>query len=495
MVVKKQQVDEASGVESKLRGNASDLWQVSEYVERPSRKAPVVYDVDVVVAGAGVAGLIAALAAARYGAKTLLVEPFSSLGGDLGPGLLGPGMQKIAEADKPAKLPGDLEKIPLGGIGEEFDRRGYGDRTWPGWSNPVSSLVSSQAASYTATKMMAEAGVQVLVSTLVSDVIKEGDKVRGVFVENKSGTLAIRSKVVIDCTGTADVADRAGAAVVEQPRNPSMGLWSGVARADWQRHQEAMKTRGELSEDDKQWLAENAPSPAAERLMPWVRQAWEAGDFEFVRFVGGFASLEVKMQAPKGDPSIVGCRTLANGNFQPGDGLALSAIELEMQVYLCDYVRFLNKYVPGFEQAYLLVVSPFFHARGGKSIDPVCRITNEDVANEVRHDDVIYRYYGDKPSNRVPDGCDIPYRMLLPKGIEGLLAAGRSACVRGPQLRVRHRLQLMGQAAGVAAALAVKHGVEPRDIDVKELQRILHELGSNMGPDDRLRELGVINIQ
>ena len=82
--------------------------------------------------------------------------------------------------------------------------------------------------------------------------------------------------------------------------------------------------------------------------------------------------------------------------------------------------------------------------------------------------------------------------MLLPRTVDGLLAAGKSAVRRGPQFRVRYSCQLMGQAAGVAAALAVKHGVEPRAIDVRELQRILHDLGAEMGSEARLRELGII---
>ena len=81
--------------------------------------------------------------------------------------------------------------------------------------------------------------------------------------------------------------------------------------------------------------------------------------------------------------------------------------------------------------------------------------------------------------------------MLLPKKIDGLLAAGRSAVKRGPQLRQRYSMQLMGQAAGVAAALAVKQNVEPRDIDIKELQKALHALGSEVCSQDRLKELGI----
>ena len=90
------------------------------------------------------------------------------------------------------------------------------------------------------------------------------------------------------------------------------------------------------------------------------------------------------------------------------------------------------------------------------------------------------------------DGEGIAGSRLLPTTVDGLLAAGKSAVKRGPQIRQRYCVQLMGQAAGVAATLAVSHGVEPRQINVRELQKILHTLGSEIGPDKRLKELGII---
>jgi len=194
--------------------------------------------------------------------------------------------------------------------------------------------------------------------------------------------------------------------------------------------------------------------------------------------VEGFATLEITVNKIVGDPPQFQGRTRVNGRFHPGDGLALSRIEQAMWPYLYEFVLFLNKRVPGFEAAYLLLTSPYFHARGGKSIDGEYIITGEDVARSARFDDVILIAYDDK--RYFPGGYEIPYRMLLPKGVEGILAAGRSAIVRGPQLRQRCFVQLMGQAAGVAAALAVKNKCEPRDINIRELQTILRSLGAEI---------------
>ena len=469
--------DEVSPLIVGMEGTAESLWQIQGHIERPSQKIPVIYDVDVAVAGAGVAGTVAALAAGRYGAKTLIVEAFSSLGGNMGVGMFAGGSLHLA-LHHPEAFPNGI-----GGIPAEFNARvvGQEDRLVGG-----DYFKDSQAVSYVATKMMEETGVEILLSSVVSGVVKEGDAVRGLFVENKSGTLAIRSKVVIDCTGTADVADRAGAPVIELPANPSAGTFFAIAGVDWDGYQKGLEKRGSLSKEDDAWLQSHAPGSAD--FMPWAREAWDAGEFRIVDTVDDFATLEVTVKAPKGEPALVRVRTRVNGTYHPGDGLALSRIDQKMRVYIYEFVEFLRRRVPGFENAYLHVVSPFTHARGGKSIDSVRMVSVEDVGNSSRFDDVIYIYYDDK---RLAE-CDIPYRMLLPQKVNGLLAAGKSAMKRGPQFRVRYSCQLMGQAAGVAAALAARHGVEPREIDVKELQKILHRLGSEMGSEDRLRELGII---
>jgi len=482
--------DETSAVVSGVAGNAADLWKnVTDRVERPAEQVPVVADVDVVVAGAGVAGLIAALASARGGAKTLLLDAFSSLGGNIGPGMFAGGSMHLALQNDEA-FPNGLPGIP-----RQFNDRitGDEDRLVGGGliKNGAAMLGYFRDPNIIAAegvRMMEEAGVELLLSAFVSGAIMEADAVRGVFVETKSGTLAIKSKVVIDCTGTADVADRAGAPVIEQPANPSGGVCYAIANVDYKRYKDALAERGDLGEEDKQWVASHAPG--ASGFMPWARTAWEADEFRIVEIIGGFATLEVGMKPAMGDSNIILGRTRVNGNLQPADALALSKVDCKTRVFLYDFVEFLKNNVPGFENAYLHMVSPFTHFRGGKSIDGQYVIEVEDVKRSARQDDVIFVYYDDKTN--YAGGCDIPYRMLVPKKTDGLLAAGKSAVRRGPQIRQRTFLQLMGQAAGAAAALAVEAGVEPREIDVKELQRRLHALGNEFGPDKRLRELGLL---
>jgi len=472
--------DDVTTASSIITESADKLWQIKGHVVQPEKRVPVVRDVDVVVAGGGIAGIIAALAAARFGAKTLIIEAFPSLGGNMGVGMFAGGSLHLALSN-PEAFPNGL-----GGIPAQFN-----SRVVRGEERNVGTRYfrDSQEVSYVAVKMMEEAGIDILLSSVVSGAIKEGNKVRGVFVENKSGTLAIRSKVVIDCTGTADVADRAGAEVLELPLNPSAGTFFAIADADWERYQEALESYGEGTEEDRVWLHANLPEmyrAGVKPFMPWARDAWEAGEFRIVDTVDGFASLEITIKRPGLTP-FVRLRTRVNGRFHPGDGLALSRIDQKMRAYIYEFAAFMRKRVPGFENSYLLMISPFTHSRGGKSVVSEHVVTVEDVQNSARFDDAVLIFYAG-----FPGGCDVPYRALVARDVDGLLAAGKSAVKRGPQMRVRHVAQLMGQAAGIAAALAVKHGVEPRHIDVKELQRILHELGTDLGPQERLKELGLV---
>ena len=456
--------DEVAAAAPALRGTSKDLWKVSDAVERPSQQVPVIADVDVLVAGGGVGGVVAAIAAARYGARTLVVETHSSLGGNMGPAMFVGGSLHMA-LHNPEAFPNGL-----GGIPGEFNRR-----VVAGEDRNVGAdyFQDHHSVSYVASKMLEEVDAEMLLSSVVSGVITRGNKARGVFVENKSGTQAIRSKVIIDCTGTADVAARAGAPVTEMPSNPSAGTFFAIANADWAEYEQALAARGELPQDDQDWMQAQV-CPVADRFMPWARAAWERGAFRIVDTVDDFATLEATLMLSKGEPPLVYARTRVNGNFNPGDGLAMSRIAQHERTYIYEFAAFLRENVPGFKRARLHVVAPLTCARGGKSIESTYVVTHDDVARSARFDDVVCIYYDDK--QYYPGGCDIPYRMLLPKGVEGLLAAGKSAVRRGPQMRQRHTVQLMGQAAGVAAALAVKHCVEPSEIDVAELQQVLHTL-------------------
>jgi len=185
---------------------------------------------------------------------------------------------------------------------------------------------------------------------------------------------------------------------------------------------------------------------------------------------------------------MAGGRTGTAGEFDFSEAPVVTQMECEHREHCYGFARFLRQYIPGFEEAYLMFCSPFLGARGGRYIDAEYPISRDDLAAEKRFDDVIYEYN----DGRLHQSCDVPYRALVPKGVDGLLATGRSAMPYGPNFRVRCNMLLNGQAAGVAAALCVRDGVEPRHLNVKGLQRILvDELHCPLAEEGRLRDLGL----
>ena len=258
-------------------------------------------------------------------------------------------------------------------------------------------------------------------------------------------------------------------------------------------------------------------------MVPYYRKAWESGEYKFIRNIdnrwsilcdhGIFRSVSGVQYVPdplrKGRYGILGALV---GIWGPKDGKnvetsgsasVMNKLEVASRIYIFETAQFLRKYVPGFEESYLHFVAPYFHARGGRSIVSEYSLTMKDVEEERRHDDVIFVATKPELKNRLTGEqvwgyrgiktFDFPYRQLLPRKIEGLLAAGRSAIIQPPVTRVRWMVFLMGQAAGAAAALAVKRDVVPRELNVKELQSLLYnKYQVPLGGKKRLREIGII---
>lgn len=494
-----------------------DAAQSLGHVEEPARSVPVLYDVDVVVAGSGTASTIAAIAAGRYGARTVLVDRFGQVGGNMGPGMWCGGSLHLALANEAD--PADEELINrqgMGGIAQEFHRRIIlgrpnadqipdhirrkledkhlnvaGFRAGSGGGLP-GYFVDSQVTSHVALEMLEEAGVRLLLSAYAADPIMEGDAVRGLFAETKSGRVALKARVVIDGTGQAEVAMRAGAPV-KKVMAPNLGLWYALGGVDWDRYQDFAAEHDEVDEEDLQWSKEHLaaseteadPFPNLHHMLPLLRRAWEAGEFEFRRKLGR-GSIHIGLKHI--GPGMAGGRTGTAGEFDFSEAPIVTRMECEHREHCYRFARFLRRYIPGFESAYLMMCSPFLGARGGRYIDAEYPISREDVAAEAKFEDVIYEYN----DGRLHKSCDMPYRALIPRRVNGLIATGRSAVPYGPNFRVRCNMLLNGQAAGVAAALCVRDGVEPRDLNVTGLQRILvDELHCPLAEGDRLKELGL----
>ncbi len=478
-----------------------------EYVVEPEKNVPIAHKVDVAVAGGGIAGMMAALAAARNGARTLIIDRFGRLGGNVGPGMWAGGSLHLALTPESKDDDNALVNIlGMGGIPEEFVRRALSFRLTesqlsedegrhfnvPGRRLGTDYFAHSYSVSHVATKMMEEEGVTVMLSTQISNPIVREGRVVGLFIENKSGRQAVLTKIIIDATGDAEVARRAGLNTKWSGGNPGIGLFYALAGVDWKSFR-AASGDGELKEADRRWMEHvmevhlGYPTHGLESLIPYARKAWEDGTYRIVQDVDGIGRVIIRpLKEQKG--GLTYSRAETNGKLDPGSAAHISLLERRIRQYIFETVHFLKVYVPGFSDCYLHSIAPYLGARGGRWIEAEYPLSAEDVMEGRRFHDVIYVYH----DRRAQTATDVPYRALVPKGIDGLLAAGRSASPRPPNLRARYSMLLMGQAAGIAAALCVKKGIQPRELDPKDLQRMLVKWGCPLGDEARIQELGLI---
>ena len=458
----------------------------SGFVMESEKKVKVIYDVDVVVAGGGVAGIFAAIAAARNGAETVLVERFAYAGGNIGPGMIAGGSLSGGHVKH---LCGGFTGIPKEFIERHMELGGGCLPDSPNLGNlppsppPVVKdalyyMKDSNIASYVAMQMLEESGVKSLFSTFIADPILEDNEVCGVFVENKSGRQAVKAKVVIDATGEADMAMRAGVPIIypqdsyydiDKHGPGGSGVYYAVGGVDSEKYQAYVEEQQKGGKDVR--LGKHCE--------------------------GGFL-------AGRHGPKRAGHQ---DGEYAH-DGVKLSGDEIEVRMNIFERVQNWKRKVPGFENAYLLLISPYFGARGGPCIEGEYTLTPEDMKVGRKFPDVLYLFatrgwfgpmgaldWNDPKRNEAwveSPWTDFPYRAMLPQRVDGLLAVGRSASsIPDTLLRGRMMVMHMGQAGGTAAALAIKSGVTPRELSVPLLQQQLLCDGFYLGDRARLKELGL----
>jgi len=429
---------------------------MTHFIKEEVRKVPVVKKIGVLVIGGGPAGMIAALAAARNGTETLLIEQDGFLGGMLTAGLV----QVIAPLhDRAGSLV--IKGIPL-----EFIERLWKQGGMSGDLRAITWLPhDSEATKYVADQMMEEARVEVLFHSLCVDAVLEEKGLKGVIIESKSGRQAVLAKVVIDATGDADVAYYSK--VPYEKGWPETGLlqpmtlsfrMGGVRLSKWPH----------ISEELKRTFEE-----AVKQYGP----------------VGGQRGLGVL-------PLIREEECFINKTRIAGDGtnvrdLTRAEIEGRKQAWRC--LKWYREHLPGFENAYIMQSAYRVGVRETRRIMGEYVLTKEDILGARDFPDGIMRgaYWidiHDPRSNRTEyvylkpgTSYAIPYRCLVPKKVDGLLVAGR--CISGTyeaaaSYRIMSHCMAMGQAAGTAAALCVKTRREPRELDVRRLQSKLIEQGA-----------------
>ena len=474
-----------------------------EYVVEPQKRVPVAYDVDVAVIGAGIGGLFAALAAGKQGAKTLLIDRLAALGGNIGPAMIVAG-GLYNESD--GTLVGGLSGVPKEFIDTVEEMRtadNYADET---------NLVS-----YLGAKLAEKWGVELLLTVWAADPIMEDNRVTGLFVEGKSGRVAVKAKVVVDATADIDIARRSGAPVImASPPDPAHGplvrergagepyrIWNDTALyymvggVDFAAYDAFAATRVPLSDDDREWVRDRNAGRFPQPMLPLLRQAWEDGSYQHMRDLEPTVHSE-SVAIGQFEGHVGAARLNVRGEIRREDMKQHSKIEVAARVHAQETLHFYREHVPGFQKAYMLFMVPYFGARGGPCIDGERTLTAIEAYEGKKFDDVMYRniHEGQAMHGGEQSGHDAPYRMIQPKEVDGLLVTGRGAAYirRGHDptgMRARPSIMALGEATGIAAALSTKLGVTPKALDVKTLQRELLRQGAHLGDEARLTELGL----
>lgn len=443
------------------------------------RDVPVLGPFDVVVLGGGPAGISAAAAAACNGARVLLAERYGFLGG------MGTAAGVTNFCGLHANVFGEIRQV-VHGVADDLLMR---MRRLDGLNEPhlVLGKIHAQAYDMSAFKCAADAlladhGVHLLFHALAAGVARHADgSVDALLLETKSGRVAVRARCFIDCSGDADIAHWAGAPTEKGDGHGHMlypTLMFRVGNVDAQRAGEAWKTIPALMDE-----------------------AEAAGEFHFPR---RGAVVRPQKHPYEWRVNVTQLRKPDGSATDGTDAHSLSEGEIEGRRQIVEYLRFLRARVPGFEHAYALDIAPQLGIRETRRLVGETMLSADDVLNCVDFPDAIgvngwpleKHVAGDVQWvwPPIPDSRgynQLPYRMLLPRrasagGADNLLVAGRCASMTHDgqsAARVSGACFVMGQAAGTAAALAVRDGRSPHDIDVAELQALLVKQGAFLGDE------------
>lgn len=450
------------------------------FVLEPEKKIPVWAKCDVLVGGGGTAGCVAALAAARGGADTVLLEQHGTLGGML----INGATALHSFFNTFGAFPGVPEKKVVEGIAQEIVDRCQAAGGSPGhvrvdpkvgaFHDSYCTVIDHEVYKGVMAQMLREAGVRVLLHSCICDAIMEGNRIRGVVIENKSGRQAVLGGVTVDCTGDGDIAYLAGVPFTSGHEKYGVSLTFGISGVDVNRAAEYMDARGMLHQ-----VARGSKSSRAEET--YVRCAFDLSKDPALREKLQDMHIRAAFVTSAQENCLTYVNALSVGGIDPTSAEDLTRAEMELRVRVLDAMNDLREAVPGFERAYISWTANQASVRMSRNFRCQYDLTNEECCAAKKFtDEVGYAAFHDL----APFGYNIkdagwvglPYRMMLPVDVEGLLLAGRMLCSEyEAQMIVRNTVACMvlGQGAGTAAALCAKSNVLPGQLNTDRLRACL----------------------
>lgn len=445
-----------------------------KYINEMPKKVPVLDEVDVLVVGGGPSGLAAALASAREGVSTMLLERYGCFGGVI--------TQVGVEGFAWYRHEGTVE---AGGLAFEFEERAEALGASTKECQSESQALDAEMFKYVADVMIKDAGVKPLLHCYAVEAIVEDNVIKGIITESKSGRQAILAKRIIDCTGDADVAALAGAPYTKRDQLSwvtPMFHCRGVDTEKFQKyiHEDLKPTysnwKGEWSMETN-GKEDDMFSPYIVKPFCKAKDDGFLQDTDTIAYGGTYSTV-----SPEGD--VTQLNIVFMGGVDCTNVEDLTRAEIEGREAIIKSIEALRKYTPGFENARLRNFGMTMGTRESRQIDGHYRLTGDDVMGQGRFDDSIGIFAEFIDGNGilwVPTTgryFQVPYRAILPKKIDNLLVAGRSisgdinahAAFRNMSCCV-----VTGQGAGVAAAISVKDDVPTSKVDIKKVQEALEK--------------------